>query len=304
MGQTASAPPPRWEDVLIIMRVFVIFAWAGLTVGSLVKREATAEAEAEADPSGYRRHGGYHSEPVCTLTPVKECVPRQVETPRKVCQHVYDLYEDTVVTENCEEVVTTTCVQSSQQVHHSSAVIDSSSRLVEEGLPKPIAHAPAHAGHAHAPGARHHGYPRREAEAAPEAEAEANPMADPYYGHGYGRAIHGGYKAHHGYKSHHGYKAHHGYNGHPAPVVVAPAPVHPVAAPVCESVPAKQCEKVPVSTPRKVPSTVSRPAPSTGVTPLWSATRPRLSPTQWRSPTMEQATMDRCSLRSADGHFN
>ena len=56
--QTASAPPSRWEDVLIIMRVFVILAWAGLAVGSLVKREAAAEAEAEADPSGYQQHRG------------------------------------------------------------------------------------------------------------------------------------------------------------------------------------------------------------------------------------------------------
>ena len=32
----------------------------------------------------------------------------------QVCQHVVDIHEDTVVTENCQELVTTTCTQTSQ----------------------------------------------------------------------------------------------------------------------------------------------------------------------------------------------
>ena len=79
----------------------------------------------------------------------------------QVCQTVIDLHEDTVVTENCEEVITTTCTQvsqvrvdhngdeaenekghqvtksPSQEAHHTSAVVDRSHRLVEEGVPVP-----------------------------------------------------------------------------------------------------------------------------------------------------------------------
>ena len=74
---------------------------------------------------------------MCTLTPVKTCKPRQVETPRKVCQTVFDLYEDVVVTEKCRELVTTTCTQTTQTATHTSAVVDTSTNLVQAGVPKP-----------------------------------------------------------------------------------------------------------------------------------------------------------------------
>merc|ERR1712179_732538 len=51
---------------------------------------------------------GHVSAPSCVRTPVKECVPRTVETPRKVCQTVVDVFEDTTITERCQEVITTT----------------------------------------------------------------------------------------------------------------------------------------------------------------------------------------------------
>merc|ERR1712080_419250 len=143
---------------------------------------------------------------------------RQVEHPRKVCQTVIDLHEDTVVTENCEEVITTTCTQVSQEAHHTSAVVDRSHRLVEEGVPVPYAAHPVKA-HGHA------GYGKREAEAEAEAEPEANA------------------------------KAHAAPVHPPVPVHAAHSPKK-VAPPVCESVPVKTCNKVPVSTPRKVPRTV------------------------------------------------
>jgi len=233
------------------MRTFLLIVAVSLSSAANVKREAdpeaTAEADASADPAYAHHHGhaGYAEPPVCTLTPVKECVPRQVEHPRKVCQTVIDLHEDTVVTENCEEVITTTCTQVSQEAHHTSAVVDRSHRLVEEGVPVPYAAHPVKA-HGHA------GYGKREAEADAEAEPEANAeaSADPYYSHG------------HGYR-----RGYHGY-GRLAHAKVHAAPVHPpvpvhaahspkkVAPPVCESVPVKTCNKVPVSTPRKVPRTV------------------------------------------------
>merc|ERR1711872_1096536 len=46
-----------------------------------------------------RTVAGHVSTPRCVRTPVKECVPRTVETPRKVCQTVVDVFEDTNITE-------------------------------------------------------------------------------------------------------------------------------------------------------------------------------------------------------------
>merc|ERR1712098_360344 len=122
------------------MQLSVFLFYIGLTTAAIVKREAEAEAspeaDAEADP-GYVRHGGYASTaPVCTLTPVKECVPRKVENPRKVCQTVVDIHEDTVVTQTCEEVVRTVCTQTSEKASHHSHVVDKSTRLVEAGVPE------------------------------------------------------------------------------------------------------------------------------------------------------------------------
>merc|ERR1712126_419732 len=91
------------------MKFPVFLFCVGLSAAAIVKREA----DAEADAGVYASHGGYASAPVCTVTPVKECVPRQVENPRKVCQTVFDIHEDTVVTETCEEVVRTVCTQTS-----------------------------------------------------------------------------------------------------------------------------------------------------------------------------------------------
>merc|ERR1711874_42740 len=111
------------------------------SAGNIVKREAEAEAEAEADPEAFV---GYHNVPVavavpqCTLTPVRQCTPRKVETPRKVCQQVVDTHEDTVVTEDCKEVVTTVCSQTTTTTHHTSNVVDTSTKVVETGVPKPF----------------------------------------------------------------------------------------------------------------------------------------------------------------------
>ena len=54
------------------------------------------------------------------LTPNKVNGPHQNS---QVCQTVIDLHEDTVVTENCEEVITTTCTQVSQvRLDHNMAM--------------------------------------------------------------------------------------------------------------------------------------------------------------------------------------
>merc|ERR1712126_613862 len=209
------------------MKFPVILLCVGLSAAAIVKREAEAEADAEADAGVYASHGGYASAPVCTVTPVKECVPRQVENPRKVCQTVFDIHEDTVVTETCEEVVRTVCTQTSETASHHSHIVDKSTRLVEAGVPHAIPHG-------HGVVAGHAGYHKREAEA----------EAEPGYRHGAPiRRVH----------------AHvHRPAAYAAPAVVAePAPAHQVVTPpVCNSVPEKKCAKHPVSTPRKVARTV------------------------------------------------
>merc|ERR1712126_767018 len=206
------------------MKLSVLLLCVGLSTAAMVRREAEPDAEpqaeADAEPFGF---GYASSAPLCTHTPVKECTPRQVKKPRKVCQTVFDLYEDTVVTENCEEVVTTECTQISQTSTQSSQIVDKSTSLVEAGVPKPIPHAhtlPVHAHHA-----------KRHAHAEADAEAEA----EPWYNH-------------------------HTYAAYVAPLVahtpVVSSPAKTVNPPVCNSTPVKTCDRVPVSTPRKVSRTV------------------------------------------------
>merc|ERR1712236_52338 len=138
----------RLSSLVSIMKFFTFLFFVGFSAAAYIKRDAEAEAEAEADPSGYRT-GGYSSAPVCNETPVRECKPRHIENPRKVCQTVYDTHEDTVVTEHCEEIVTTQCTTTSQSASQNSEVVDQFTRLVETGVPRAIDHS-AHAvvGHA------------------------------------------------------------------------------------------------------------------------------------------------------------
>merc|ERR1711973_463169 len=82
-----------------------------------------------------RTVAGHVSTPRCVRTPVKECVPRTVETPRKVCQTVVDVFEDTTITERCEEVITTTCTQTSEESHITGSIASTDTVKVEEGVP-------------------------------------------------------------------------------------------------------------------------------------------------------------------------
>merc|ERR1711934_338488 len=78
---------------------------------------------------------GHVSAPSCVRTPVKECVPRTVETPRKVCQTVVDVFEDTTITERCQEVITTTCTQTSEESHIVESIASTDTVKIEEGVP-------------------------------------------------------------------------------------------------------------------------------------------------------------------------
>merc|ERR1711887_503812 len=82
-----------------------------------------------------RTVAGHVSTPSCVRTPVKECVPRTVETPRKVCQTVVDVFEDTTITERCQEVITTTCTQTSEESHITESISSTDTVKVEEGVP-------------------------------------------------------------------------------------------------------------------------------------------------------------------------
>merc|ERR1712236_169917 len=138
----------RLSSLVSIMKFFTFLFFVGFSAAAYIKRDAEADAEAEADPIGHIT-GGYSSAPVCNETPVRECKPRHIENPRKVCQTVYDTHEDTVVTEHCEEIVTTPCTTNSQSASQNSEVVDQFTRLVETGIPRAIDHS-AHAvvGHA------------------------------------------------------------------------------------------------------------------------------------------------------------
>merc|ERR1711962_1207718 len=233
MGRVSSSSPSVTllktvpAHFTITMKFFVLLLCVGLSTAAMVRREAEPDAEPQAEADAEAFGFGYASSaPVCTHTPVKECTPRQVKKPRKVCQTVFDLYEDTVVTENCEEVVTTECTQISQTSTQTSKVVDKSTSLVEAGVPKPIPHAHHVKRHAHA-------------EAEPEPQADAEAEAEPWYGHRYN---------------------HHTYAAYVAPLVahspVVSSPAKTVNPPVCNSTPVKTCHRVPVSTPRKVSRTV------------------------------------------------
>ena len=68
------------------MKVFALILSLGL-VSAAVKREA----EPEADPQVLHGHKPVSvSAPECHSVPELKCVPRQVETPRKVCHQEYD----------------------------------------------------------------------------------------------------------------------------------------------------------------------------------------------------------------------
>jgi len=155
---------------------------------------------------------------------------------------VFDLYEDTVVTENCEEVVTTECTQISLTSTNTSQVVDKSCRLVEAGIPKPIDYAYTHPDQPHHAEAEHE--PQAEAEAEPEAEAESEAEAEPEV------EAEPDAEAEPEVEAEPDAEAEPWY-GHHSPVVSSPAnkTVHP---PECNSSTVKTCHKVPVSTQRNV----------------------------------------------------
>merc|ERR1711909_259635 len=209
------------------MKFLSFLLCVSLTAAAIVRREA--------EP------GGYGAEPQCTVTPVKECKQRTVETPKKVCQTVVDKHEDTVVTETCEEEITTTCVQVSSTKHHSSKIVDTGSALVETGVPRPIlTKSVQHAG----------GYSKREAQPGFIRKYTRPHTSSRKYTRPQTSSRWTPITTHHAPapQVHHvsAPVVHHA----PAPVVhSAPAQTSP---PECTSIPVKTCSHTPVSKPRHV----------------------------------------------------
>merc|ERR1712179_567996 len=215
------------------MKFLSFLLCVSLTAASIVRREA--------EP------GGYGAEPQCTVTPVKECKPRIVETPKEVCQTVVDKHEDTVVTETCEEEITTTCVQVSSTKHHSSKIVDTGSALVETGVPRPIlTKSVQHAG----------GYSKREAQPGFIRKYTRPHTSSHTSSHTSHRSSHISHRHSAPVTTHHvsAPQVHHVsapvVHHAPAPVVhSAPAQTSP---PECTSTPVKTCSHTPVSKPRHV----------------------------------------------------
>merc|ERR1712002_1325938 len=132
------------------MKVLVLIICLGVVSANILKREAKSDPKAFGHGFG---HGigaiGYvgsthhvtkthhvSAAPRCKHTPMRECTPRRVEHPRKVCQQVKDVHEDTIVTEDCEEIITKVCMTTTVTEEHTSTVVDESSQLIESGEPK------------------------------------------------------------------------------------------------------------------------------------------------------------------------
>merc|ERR1711970_636634 len=103
--------------------------YGGVTYG---KREADADAEADAGFYGYGSNGVSPvstSAPICRSVPVRTCNKVPANRPRKVAKTVCKTVTDIKVIKDCTDTVSTTCTQQSVQQSHSSAVVGSNSRV-------------------------------------------------------------------------------------------------------------------------------------------------------------------------------
>merc|ERR1711887_106486 len=110
----------------------VVSNGASLGYGGYGKREADADAEADAGFYGYGSNGVSPvstSAPICRSVPVRTCNKVPVNRPRKVAKTVCKTVTDIKVIKDCTDTVSTTCTQQSVQQSHSSAVVGSNSRV-------------------------------------------------------------------------------------------------------------------------------------------------------------------------------
>merc|ERR1739838_341541 len=132
----AKQPPTNLK-----MKFFAILCCVGFTQAFLVRREADADPEADADAAGIHGYNvanveGSTSAPVCTpvSVPVKTCVPRQINKDRQVCHEECDTIVETTVTQHCETVTTTKCTQERVHTTRNSGVVGHDSKVVATGV--------------------------------------------------------------------------------------------------------------------------------------------------------------------------
>merc|ERR1712002_1062812 len=103
--------------------------YGGVTYG---KREADADAEADAGLYGYGSNGVSPvstSAPICRSVPVRTCNKVPVNRPRKTAKTVCKTVTDIKVIKDCTDTVSTTCTQQSAQQSQYSAVVGSDSKV-------------------------------------------------------------------------------------------------------------------------------------------------------------------------------
>merc|ERR1712002_1049032 len=107
----------------------VSLGYGGVNYG---KREADADAEADAGFYGYGSNGVSPvstSAPICRSVPVRTCNKVPVNRPRKVAKTVCKTVTDIKVIKDCTDTVSTTCTQQSVQQSQYSAVVGSDSKV-------------------------------------------------------------------------------------------------------------------------------------------------------------------------------
>merc|ERR1712033_142560 len=103
--------------------------YGGVTYG---KREADADAEADAGLYGYGSNGVSPvstSAPICRSVPVRTCNKVPVNRPRKTAKTVCKTVTDIKVIKDCTDTASTTCTQQSVQQSQYSAVVGSDSKV-------------------------------------------------------------------------------------------------------------------------------------------------------------------------------
>merc|ERR1739838_1134611 len=241
----AKQPPTNLN-----MKFFAILCCVGFTQAFLVRREADADPEADADAAGIHGYaanvGGSISAPVChpVSVPEKICNPRQIEKPRQVCHEECDTIVDTTITENCETVTTTRCTQEQVAATRTSGIVGHDSKVVATGViaspERTVAHGVA-TGVVAGYGAVGAGYGA--------VGAIGHGAVGAVGAVGYGGVAHAGYG-----KREADAEADAAYGTHGYAVATPVA----VSAPSCNSVPVTRCNKVPVDTPRKLCKTVCK----------------------------------------------
>merc|ERR1712236_185362 len=200
VGGVVAAAPAVATGVVAGYGAVAHGAVAPVAAHAVWKREAEADAGADAAYAHAYASPVATSAPVCTSVPVKQC--NNVETPvprtvvKKVCKEVIDIQ----IIEDCTETITTECTQTQTTQQHSSAVVGHDTKVGPSAVVATAHAAPAVAVHA-APAVAVHAAPAVAVAGVAAAPAvavaghavAAGPVVAGYAGTGYGLAGYGGW---------------------------------------------------------------------------------------------------------------